>query len=287
MSKNTVKMKSSKKPSEIFASIIVVLLVLAWTVITIVPFIFMVLNSLKEQFDMLLNGTFAWPEQFMWSNYTEVLANGFSNYFINSVIVVVISLSLLLFIATCASYPLSRFKLKSGVYILAIIIACMSIPVHITLIPVFKLSTQAGIYDSIWALIGPYVAMSIPISVFILTGFMSQIPVEIEEAARIDGANVYKIFFMIIAPLSKAGLATLIIYNGVNMWNEFIFAYTLTQSIANRTLPLAVWEYSTQYVMNTPLILAVLVLTLLPMLILFAICKEHLIKGMTAGAVKG
>lgn len=286
MSKTTVKMKS-KKPSEIIASIIVVLLVAAWTVITIVPFIFMVLNSLKEQFDMLLNGTFAWPEQFMWSNYTEVLSDGFANYFINSVIVVVISLSLLLFIAMCASYPLSRFQLKSVVYILAIIVACMSIPVHITLIPVFKLSTQLGLYDSIWALIGPYVAMSIPISVFILTGFMAQIPVEIEEAARIDGANVYKIFFMIIAPLSKAGLATLVIYNGVNMWNEFIFAYTLTQSTANRTLPLAVWEYSTQYVMNTPLILAVLVLTLLPMLILFAICKEHLIKGMTAGAVKG
>lgn len=247
----------------------------------------MVLNSLKAQFDMLLNGAFSLPEEFMWSNYTEVLSSGFVNYFMNSVIVLVISLSALLFISTCASYPLSRFKLKSGVYILAIIVACMSIPVHITLIPVFKLSIQMGVYDSIWALVGPYVAMSIPISVFILTGFMAQIPVEIEEAARIDGANIYKIFFMIIAPLSKAGLATLVIYNGVNMWNEFIFGYTLTQSVENRTLPLAVWEYQSQYFFNTPLILAVLVLTLLPMLILFAICKDHLIKGMTAGAVKG
>ncbi len=285
-SRYTVKMKS-KKPSEILASVIVIFLVLAWTVITILPFIFMVLNSLKDQFDMLLNGAFAWPEEFVWENYTEVLSGGFSNYFTNSVIVLIVSLTLLLFLSTCASYPLSRFHLKSGVYILGIIVACMSIPVHITLIPIFKLSNQIGIYDSIWALVGPYVAISIPISVFILTGFMSQIPVEIEEAARIDGANLYQIFFKIIAPLSKAGLATLVIYNGVNMWNEFIFAYTLTQSVENRTLPLAVWEYQGQYLFNTPLILAVLVLTLLPMVILFAICKDHLIKGMTAGAVKG
>ncbi len=276
----------TKKPSERIAGIVVAVLVVAWTLLTLVPFVFMVLNSVKDQFDMLLNGAFAWPEAFVWENYTEVIAGGFLNYFINSVLVLVISLTLLLLIAACASYPLSRFKLKSGVYILAFIVACMAIPVHITLIPIFKMSIQMGAYDSIWALVGPYVAMSIPISVFILTGFMSQIPVEIEEAARIDGANIYQIFFMIIAPLSKAGIATLVIYNGVAMWNEFIFGYTLTQSAVNRTLPLAVWEYQGQYLFNTPLILAVLVLTLLPMLILFVICKDHLIKGMT-GAVKG
>ena len=143
------------------------------------------------------------------------------------------------------------------------------------------------VYDSIWALIGPYVAIGIPISVFILTGFMKGIPKEIEEAASIDGCGKIKMFFTIILPMAKPGLSTLAIYNGVNMWNEFIFAYTLTQSRENRTLPLAVWEFQGQYSMNTPMIMAVLTLTVLPMIILFILAQDKLVKGMTAGAVKG
>lgn len=149
------------------------------------------------------------------------------------------------------------------------------------------MSKNLGLYDSIWALIGPYVATAIPISVFILTSFMREIPGEIEESAQIDGCSRYHMFFSIILPLSKPGLATLAIYNGVNMWNEFSFAYTLTQSSANRTLPLAVWEFQGQYSMNTPMIMSVLTLTVLPMILLFIFAQDKLVKGMTAGAVKG
>ena len=169
----------------------------------------------------------------------------------------------------------------------ALIVACMAIPVHITLIPVFKMTKTWGLYDSIWALLGPYVAMAIPISVFILTSFMKEIPMEIEESAAIDGCNRYQMFFKMILPLSKPGLSTLAIYNGVNIWNEFSFAYTLTQSAQNRTLPLAVWEFQGQYSMNTPMIMATLTLTVLPMIILFIFAQDKLVKGMTAGAVKG
>lgn len=163
----------------------------------------------------------------------------------------------------------------------------MSIPIHITLIPVFKMTQKIGLYDSIWAMIGPYIAFGVPISVFILTSFMKEIPREIEESAEIDGCNKYHMFFRMILPLSKPGLSTLAIYNGVNMWNEFSFAYTLTQSAENRTLPLAVWEFQGQYSMNTPMILAVLTLTVLPMILLFIFAQDKLVKGMTAGAVKG
>ena len=167
------------------------------------------------------------------------------------------------------------------------IVACMSIPIHITLIPVFKMSQTLHVYDSIVALIGPYVATAIPISVFILTSFMREIPKEIEESAEIDGCNKFQMFFKIIFPLAKPGLATLAIYTGVNMWNEFSFAYTLTQSAKNKTLPLAVWEFQGQYSMNTPMIMTVLTLTVIPMILLFAFMQERLVKGMTAGAVKG
>lgn len=278
--------KKSKQKS-IIAWTAAFILALIWLVISILPFVFMVLNSFKERFEMLVKGVFQLPETLYWSNYTEVLQGGFLNYFKNSVIVLAISLILLLFISACASYPLARFKFKLAEPIYALIVACMSIPVHITLIPVFKMSKTTGLYDTIWALIGPYVAFAVPISVFILTSFMKEIPREIEESAEIDGCGRVKMFFTMILPLSKPGLATLAIYNGVNMWNEFSFANTLTQSAANRTLPLAIWEFQGQYSMNTPMIMAVLTLTLLPMIIMFIIFQDKLVKGMTAGAVKG
>lgn len=280
------KYKKSKRKS-LIAWTLAFILAIIMLVISFLPFIFMVLNSFKEKFEMLTKGVFQLPDTFYWSNYVEVLRGGFGNYFKNSVIVLVISLLLLLFISACASYPLARFKFKLAQPIYALIVACMSIPVHITLIPVFKMSQKTGLYDSIWALVGPYVAFAVPVSVFILTSFMREIPREIEESAEIDGCGKVQMFFSMILPLSKPGLATLAIYNGVNMWNEFSFANTLTQSAKNRTLPLAIWEFQGQYSMNAPMIMAVLTLTLLPMIIMFIIFQDKLVKGMTAGAVKG
>ena len=278
--------KKNKRKS-IIAWVIAFALAIFWLIVSFMPFVFMVLNSFKEKFEMLTKGVFQLPDKLQWSNYIEVLTGGFGNYFKNSVIVLAISLILLLFIAACASYPLARFKFKLADPIYALIVACMSIPVHITLIPVFKMSKATGLYDSIWELIGPYIAFAVPISVFILTSFMKEIPREIEESAEIDGCGKIQMFFSMILPLAKPGLATLAIYNGVNMWNEFSFAYTLTQSAQNRTLPLAIWEFQGQYSMNTPMIMAVLTLTLLPMIIMFIIFQDKLVKGMTAGAVKG
>ena len=260
--------------------------VIFWSLVAALPFVFMVFNSFKDKFEILTEGVFAIPKKFEITNYVNVIKGNFIHFFINSVIVVVVALSILLFISACASYPLSRFKFNLATPLYGVIVACMSIPIHITLIPVFKMSQALHIYDSIVALIGPYVATAIPISVFILTSFMKEIPKEIEESAEIDGCNRFQMFFKII-PLAKPGLATLAIYNGVNMWNEFSFAYTLTQSAKNKTLPLAVWEFQGQYSMNTHMIMTVLTLTVIPMILLFVFMQERLVKGMTAGAVKG
>lgn len=278
--------KMTKIKSRI-AWVIATFFAVAAAIVAITPFIFMVMNSFKEKFEMLTKGVFALPDKLDFTNYIEVIQGNFFGYFLNSVLVLAVSLIILLMISAFASYPLSRFQFGMKGLIYSAIVACMSIPVHITLIPIFKMSQSMHLYDSIWALIGPYVAMGIPISVFILTSFMEQIPKEIEEAAAIDGCGKVRMFFSIILPMAKPGLSTLAIYNGVNMWNEFIFAYTLTQSQGNRTLPLAVWEFKGQYSMNTPMIMSVLTLTVLPMIILFVFAQDKLIKGMTAGAVKG
>ncbi|MBE6721817.1 MAG: carbohydrate ABC transporter permease [Ruminococcaceae bacterium] len=281
-----LKVKQSKR-KKVIAWTIAGIFSAIYLVISLAPFIFMVLNSFKQKFEMLVGGVFSIPKSLDFSNYTSALKGNFLHYLMNSVVILAISLIILLFVSACASYPLSRFRFKMRAPIYSVIVACMCIPVHITLIPIFRMAKSTHIYDSIWSLIGPYVAFGLPISVFILTSFMKAIPREIEESSEIDGCNKFQIFFKMILPLAKPGLATLAIYNGVNMWNEFSFAYTLTQSANSRTLPLAVWDFQGQYSMNTPMIMAVLTLSLLPMVVVFIIFQDKLVKGMTAGAVKG
>jgi raffinose/stachyose/melibiose transport system permease protein len=269
------------------AWILAAFFIASWTVITVYPFIFMVLNSFKGQFEILANGVFSIPESFNLDNYKEVFDNGISRYFLNSIIVCAVSLIGTLIISALAAYPVSRLHSKVGKLFLLLVLACMSIPEHITLIPIFKFSTNVGLYDSLLALIGPDIAFALPISIFILSGFMEDLPSELEEAGEIDGCSRAGNFFHIVLPLTRPGMATLAIYNGVAIWNEFIFSYTLTQNKANRTLPLAIWDFQGAHSMNAPMIMAVLTITTIPMLILFAIFQEKLMDSMTIGAVKG
>lgn len=263
------------------------LLAFIWLLVALVPFVFMIFNSLRKQFDMLQQGPLHMPDPWYFDNYPQIVQNGIFGYFYRSVLIVTISLVLMLIISSFASYPLSRMKFKLRNFLYAGIIAMMSIPMHVTLIPIFKMTNAMGLYNNKFSLVGPYVAFALPMSVFILTGFMMTIPKEVEEAAVIDGCNKYSMFFRIIWPLSKSGLSTLAIYNGVSMWNEFAFANTFLNTASQKTLPLALGQFKGEFSMNMPMILSVLVISALPMIILFIIFQDKLVKGMMAGAVKG
>lgn len=284
---NRLNKDDKKTPIKLITKSVIAFFVILWTLIAGLPYFYMIITSLKKQSEFLSGGSFSLPKTATIENYILVLKGTFFNYLKNSLLVVGVSLALLLIISAAAAYPLSRMKFKLNKPIYAIIVASMAIPIHITLVPVFSMAMKFGLYDSIWALVGPYVAFNLPVSVFILTSFMQGIPKEIEEAAEMDGCNKYSIFFRMILPLSKAGIATLAIYNGVAMWNEFSFAMVLTQSQVNRTLPLAVWEYQGQYSMNIPMVMSVLALSSVPIILLYILGQDKLIKGMMAGAVKG
>jgi raffinose/stachyose/melibiose transport system permease protein len=278
--------RASKIKSRI-AWTIAIILALIWLILTLTPFFFMIMNSFRKQFDMLQQGVFHLPDPWYFENYVEVVTHGFFGYFLRSVIVVAISLVLMLVISAFAAYPLARMKFRFNALIYAGIVAMMSVPMHVTLIPIFKLTTSVGLYDSLGSLIGPYVAFALPMSVFILTAFMKTIPKEIEESAEIDGCNRYQNFFKMILPLSKSGLSTLAIYNGVSMWNEFAFANTFLITPEKKTLPLALGQFKGEHSLNIPINMAVLTLSVLPMIILFIVFQDKLVKGMMAGAVKG
>ena len=279
---------SKTKRNKAISWTVAMILAIFWLLVAFVPFLFMVLTGFKQKLEVIMGTAFDFPETFFTENYISIITDpSFWNYFKNSVIVLVLALVILLMFCSFAAYPLSRFKFKLRNFIFLVIVASMSIPIHVTMIPVFQMATKTGLYDTVWVLIPTAVAFALPMSVFIMTGFMEGIPKELEEAADIDGCGRYARFFKVIFPLSTPGLSTLAIYNGVNIWNEFIFAFTLTQSEKNRTLPLALWNYQGQYSSNTAMIMACLTLSTVPMIIMFVILQDKLIKGMMAGAVKG
>lgn len=295
------------KLQNLLKNIVVLALATIWLIISGIPFYFMAITGFKERFELLSGGgVFAFPKAFVFENYREVLAvpncqeslfaegcisqlltgSTFYSYLFNSVLIVAVSVVLILFISAMASYVFARIRFKLNRPLFMLIIAGLVIPLHITLIPVYLLTKQIGLYDSLWALLGPYVAFNLPVSIFILTEFMRQIPREMEEAARIDGSGPFGTFFRIILPLSMPGLATLAIYNAVILWNEFVFAFVLITSPNSRPLPLAIWEYQGQYSMNVPAIMAVLTLSALPLVLVYIVGQERVIKGMMAGALK-
>ena len=260
---------------------------LFWLAVTTMPFLFMVMTTFKTQEESYSSSVWALPESLNFVNYRDVLSGPFLAYLKNSVMVVAISVVLIMLISAMAAYAFARIRFRLNDTLFGLIVAGMIVPIHITLVPIYLMTRHMGLYDSPFALIGPYVATSLPISVFILTEFMRQIPKELEEAARLDGCGPFTIFFKIFFPLSGPGLSTIAIYNAIMLWNEFIFAYVLTSSTSTRTLPLAIWDYQGQYTANIPAILAVVTLTSLPLVVAYAFGQEKIVKGMMAGSLKG
>ncbi|WP_076545534.1 MULTISPECIES: carbohydrate ABC transporter permease [Halanaerobium] len=258
-----------------------------WLLITGYPLVFLVQNSFKIRMEFFRNPVWSLPEKFTWQNYIEVMKSGFYIYFINSIIVCFISVAIIIIVSALASYAISRIDFKFNKIVYILFLAGMMIPIHSTLIPIYKITLSMGLYDKLSALIGPYVAFSLPISVFILTGFINDIPYELEEAAIIDGASRFRIFRDIILPLVKPAIATVAIYNLTLLWNQFAYALVLTSSPSKRILTLGLFEFQGQHGINIPLTLTALFLSVLPLILLYVFLQEHIIKGMTAGALKG
>lgn len=260
---------------------------LVWLAVATLPFLFVIVTSLKSQEESFSGSVWALPQRIDLSQYESILQGPFFTYLRNSVWVVGASVLLIVVLSSMAAYAFARLDFPFGKTLFGLVVAAMVVPIHATLVPIYLLIRNIGLYDTAFALIGPYVAFSLPISIFILTEFMRQIPRELEEAACLDGCGPLKIFWRIYFPLSTPGLATVAIYNAVALWNEFIFAYVLTSTPGHRTLPLAIWDFQGQYSSNVPAMLAVVTLTSLPLIAVYAFGQERVIKGMMAGSLKG
>lgn len=262
------------------------LVALVWLVVAISPFIFMVFMGFKSSLEQISDPIWKTPKTWLVSNFTQVLNATYFRSLANSLIVVSVSMFFTVIIASMAAFAFSRLRFKFNAALFSIVVAGLIVPIHTTLLPIYILTIKLHIYDTLAALIGPYVAFSIPISIFILTQFMREVPKDLPEAALIDGASTFRIYRSVFFPISKNAIITVGIFNAVSLWNEFVFAYVLTSSPENRTLPLTVWDYQGEYASNIPALLASLTLSALPLMLTYFIFQEKLVNGVIAGAVK-
>ena len=258
-----------------------------WLFLTLYPLFFMVMNSFKDSMQFFMGSAWDLPTSISFNNYVQVWNMNFPRYLLNTTIVVGVSLIILVLSGSMGAYALSRMKFKFKNLIFILFIIGITIPIHITLVPVYTITRNIGLYDSLWGLIGPYVGFNLPITIFILKNFMEDIPISLEEAAKIDGATRWNMFWKIIFPLSAPAVTAVTIYDMVILWNEFVFSLVLINSPKNRPLTLGLWDFQGQFTANIPAMLSALLLSTMPLLIFYAVSGEKLIKGMTAGAVKG
>jgi raffinose/stachyose/melibiose transport system permease protein len=186
-----------------------------------------------------------------------------------------------------ASFVIAREKFKFNNLILSLLLAGVMIPIIALMVPYYKISIGLGLYDSLFGLIVTYTALNIPISIFLIHGFMLSLPKELEEAAVIDGCNFRQRFFNIVLPLTKPGLVTAGTLLFIFCWNEFTYAMLLTSSEASRTLQLGIRFFKSQFVIDYTSMLAAIVITMIPTIFVYIFLHDKIISGMTTGAVKG
>ncbi len=258
-----------------------------WLLITIYPLVFLIQNSFKRSMEFFRSSVWSLPQKFSLVNYQRMWENEFYRFFLNSAIVTTASLIIILLVGSAAAFGLARIRFRYRNLFYFLFIGGLTIPVHITLIPIYTISRSIGLYDSLWALLGPYVAANLPVTVFILVAFMQEIPLSLEEAGYIDGATRWQIYWHIVLPISRPAMTAVGIFNSVVLWNEFIFALVLINTESKRPLTLGLWNFQGEFSTDIPAMMAALFLSMVPLLIFYAIVRERLIEGLTAGAIKG
>lgn len=254
-------------------------------VIAAYPFVFMLQTAFKTPGEFL-QSPLSIPFPPSLTSVSTVLETDFFRFFLNSVVVSVVSVGAATLLGAMAAYPLALMKFRFNTVLYLLFIAGLMIPVHAIILPVFVLTQQLNLYDSLYALVGPYIGFSLPITILILTEYFRGIPTEILEASSIDGAGHLRRFWRIMLPLSAPALSTVGIYNLIFIWNEFIFALTLTASENNATLPVGLRQLFGQYAVNVPAVMMALTAASLPVLVFYLFSQERVIQGLTAGAGK-
>ncbi len=266
--------------------IIMFMIMVFYVVLIIYPLFNMVISSFKSNKDILTT-PFALPASVDLENYRTVWVDkGFSRYFLNSLIVTTAAMAFVILFGSMGAYGISRYTYRASTLIYMLFLSGIMLPLKAAIIPLFLLIRKLGLINTQLSVIMIFIAMGLPSTVFILSGFMKGIPLELEYAARIDGCSDFQIYRRVVMPMTAPAVALVTIYNAVPIWNDFFFPLVFLQSNRLKTLPVGLSTFFGQHSTNWSLLFTSLSLAIIPMLILYLFMSKYFIKGMTAGAVK-
>jgi raffinose/stachyose/melibiose transport system permease protein len=272
-----------KRTRRLPAPSLAALLGLVWLVIALYPVYYMFITTLRSRAEFLEASPWLPPLSPTLENYVSVLTSGFGLYFINSVVVTLVTVALIVFVSFLAAYVISRVRSRAVYFTFNLFLLGLAIPLQAAIVPIYILIIQMGLYDTLLALIFPQVAFGIPLTILILVNFIRDIPNELYDSMVIEGAGHTRLLRSLVLPLSRPALITVIIYNALQVWNNFLFPLVLTQSSNIRVLPLALREFQGQYGINVPGLLAAVFLSALPIIFLYIVARRQLLGGLTAG----
>lgn len=262
-------------------------MLIAISIVTIYPLIWMLMGSLKSSEEFYANA-WALPTRPSWSNYEEAwTVSKLGLAFLNSAWVTTVTTVILVLMSAMAAYAFARFQFPLKQFWFWTFLISMMVPTAVLIIPTFIVVKQFGMLDTLNSLILTYTAGGIAFGIFLMRAYFWGIPRELEEAALLDGASRFRVFWQIVLPLARPGLATLVIWHGLGSWNDFFVASILVRSPETRTWPLAIVAFVFERSTSWELMFAALSMATVPIIVLYIFTQRQFIQGLAAGAVKG
>jgi raffinose/stachyose/melibiose transport system permease protein len=261
---------------------------LVYVFLVLYPMFFLLNTSFKKNLQ-IDSDPWGLPKPFTWSNYTYSFSNSkIGIYFFNSFFISTVSTLATILLAICIAYAVTRMKYPSiSKYVYAILLLSLLIPAPALLIPLYRMVNWLHIYNTPFALIIPYTTFGIPLTVFVISAFLKSIPRELEEAGIIDGLSVYGLLGRIILPLTMPTLVTVFILNYLGNWNEYVLANLFLSNDNLRTLPVAVVSFFNKFNTNYGALCASVMISIIPVILIYSVLQKRIIEGVMAGSVKG
>ncbi|MFE4591074.1 carbohydrate ABC transporter permease [Streptomyces laurentii] len=253
---------------------------LVWLFVVGLPLYVMLVATFQSRADYAENGPLSFPEHVTLDNYVGDLNEGFAQYFLNTVIVTVCVVGIVLVLVPPLAYAIVRNDGKATGRVFRMFLLGLAVPSQAVIVPVFYLIDQAGLYDSLIGIVLPTAAFSMPVSALILTGVMRDVSPELYEAMTLDGASPWRIFHQLVLPLSKSGLSTIVVFSSLQAWNGFLFPLVLTQSAENKVVTMGLYDFQTEHGVDIPALLAAVVLSMLPVLLVYLFARRALVQGL-------
>jgi raffinose/stachyose/melibiose transport system permease protein len=254
----------------------------------LVPFIIVIFTAVKSQSNLYSRGVFALPTGIEFKNFIDAWQMGrFSIFYRNSLIISFLKVPIGIFVASLAAFPLAKFDFRFRDSILIFFLLGLGIPIHITLLPVSIILHKMHILNTLIGLFFPYIACGLPFQILVCRGFFRTIPFELIEAAHIDGCSDWRVYFQILLPLAKPALSALFIMDFLSTWNELLMALIYIHTEQWKTVPLGILYFQGQFSSSYPIICAGVLLSIIPVMLVYIFLQRYFVSGVTSGAVKG